>query len=302
VHDPRHPSVTRGPGRTRQAHQTPTVLSIAGSDPSGGAGVQADLKTFSALGAYGAAVLAGLTAQNTQGVLGVRAIPAEFVTEQIDAVCTDLDVQAVKTGMLGSPDVVVAVAEAISRHRIPHVVVDPVMVAASGDRLVSAETVGTIRRELLPVATVITPNLPEAATLAEVATPNAAHDAVDPAELAALGHAMRRHTSSAILVKGGHAGGERAVDVLVGDGYEHVLDEARTATTNTHGTGCTLSSAIAVGLAHGQSLHRAALMAKEYLSAAIAAADDLQIGAGAGPVQHFHAWWRPHSPGGPRRE
>lgn len=275
------------------------MLSIAGSDPSGGAGIQADLKTFSALGAYGAAVLAGLTAQNTRGVLGVHPIPAEFVTEQIDAVCTDLDVRAVKTGMLGSPEVVVAVAEAIRRHRIPHVVVDPVMVAASGDRLVPVETIGAIRRELVPVATVITPNLPEAATLAEVAAPSGAHDTVDRAELAALGHAMRRLTSSTVLVKGGHAGGDRAVDVLIGEGQELVLDEARTATTNTHGTGCTLSSAIAVGLAHGHDLPRAVLMAKEYLSAAIIGADDLQIGAGAGPVQHFHAWWRPHPPGEP---
>lgn len=264
---------------------TPTILTVAGSDPSGGAGIQADLKTFSALGAYGGAVLTALTAQNTRGVTGVLPVPAAFVTEQLDALFADLDVAAVKTGMLGSPDVVEAVADAARRHGIRHLVVDPVMVATSGDRLVDHATVEAIRDRLLPLAGVVTPNLPEAAALLGLpaVAPEEAADAA--AELHAKGPAA--------LVKGGHAAGPDAVDVLADDDGLLELRERRVATANTHGTGCTLSSAIAVGLGHGRPLRDAVRAAKTYLTEALRAADQLHVGTGHGPVHHFHAWWTP---------
>ncbi|WP_116952462.1 bifunctional hydroxymethylpyrimidine kinase/phosphomethylpyrimidine kinase [Jiangella endophytica] len=264
---------------------TPTIITVAGSDPSGGAGIQADLKTFSALGAYGGAVLTALTAQNTRGVTGVLPVPGAFVTEQLDALFTDLDVAAVKTGMLGSPDVVEAVADAARRHGVRNLVVDPVMVATSGDRLVDDATVEAIRDRLLPLASVITPNLPETAALLGVA-------AVAPGE-AADAAAELRAKGPAALVKGGHAAGPDAVDVLADDDGVLELREPRVATTNTHGTGCTLSSAIAVGLGHGRPLRDAVRTAKTYLTDALRAADQLHVGGGHGPVHHFHAWWTP---------
>lgn len=264
---------------------TPTVITVAGSDPSGGAGIQADLKTFSALGAYGGAVITALTAQNTRGVTGVFPIPGAFVADQLDALFADLDVRAVKTGMLGSPDVVEAVADAARRHGVRHLVVDPVMVATSGDRLVDDATVEAIHDRLLPLATVITPNLPEAAALlgrAAVA-PDEAADAADELQF----------RGPAALVKGGHAAGPDAVDVLADDEGVLMLRAPWVDTKNTHGTGCTLSSAIAVGLAHGRPLRDAVLDAKTYLTDALLAADQLHVGAGHGPVHHFHAWWTP---------
>lgn len=263
----------------------PTVLSVAGSDPSGGAGIQADLKTFSALGAYGAAALTALTAQNTRGVSGVFPVSGEFVADQLAALFEDLDVRAMKTGMLGSPEVVDAVVTAVQRYRVRNVVVDPVMVATSGDRLVSDETVAAIRDRLLPVATVITPNAPEAATLL-------GWNDVPAEGLADAAARLRERGVAAAVVKGGHLGGTDAVDVLVDAEGTHEFRETRVATKNTHGTGCTFSSAIAVGLAHGQPLPQAVEQAKRYLTAALQAADSLQVGGGYGPVHHFHALWR----------
>ncbi|WP_166353659.1 bifunctional hydroxymethylpyrimidine kinase/phosphomethylpyrimidine kinase [Phytoactinopolyspora limicola] len=264
----------------------PTVLSVAGSDPSGGAGIQADLKTFSALGAYGAAALTALTAQNTRGVTGVLPVSGEFVADQLAAIFEDLDVRAMKTGMLGGPDVVDAVVEAIERYRVRQVVVDPVMVATSGDRLVSEETVEAIRERLVPLATVITPNLPETAALL-------GWDDVPPDRMAQAGAALREQGAAAVVVKGGHDGGPEAIDVLVDDGGVHELRELRVATKNTHGTGCTFASAIAVGLAFDRPLARAVADAKRYLTDALRAADTLHVGGGYGPVHHFHALWTP---------
>ncbi|WP_026875429.1 bifunctional hydroxymethylpyrimidine kinase/phosphomethylpyrimidine kinase [Jiangella gansuensis] len=264
---------------------TPTVITVAGSDPSGGAGIQADLKTFSALGAYGGAVITALTAQNTRGVSGVFPVPGAFVAEQLAPLFEDLDVRAVKTGMLGGPDVVEAVADAVVRYAVPNVVVDPVMVATSGDRLVDDATVEAIRDRLLPLATVVTPNLPETATLLGRATVTPDDQAAAAADLHALGPAA--------VVKGGHGDGPDAVDVLVDDDGTVELRVPRVRTANTHGTGCTFSSAIAVGLAHGRSLRDAVADAKAYLTEALRAADQLHVGGGHGPVHHFHAWWAP---------
>ncbi|NDL60855.1 bifunctional hydroxymethylpyrimidine kinase/phosphomethylpyrimidine kinase [Phytoactinopolyspora mesophila] len=262
----------------------PIVLSVAGSDPSGGAGIQADLKTFSALGAYGTAALTALTAQNTRGVSGVLPVPGEFVADQLTALFDDLDVRAVKTGMLGGPDVVDAVVGTVRRYGVRHVVVDPVMVATSGDRLVSDETVAAIRERLLPVASVITPNLPEAATLLGI-------DKVTPERMAEAGAALLELGPAAVVVKGGHDDGPEAVDVLVDADGVHELREPRIATKNTHGTGCTFASAIAVGLAFDVPLPQAVADAKRYLTDALRAADSLDVGGGHGPVHHFHAAW-----------
>lgn len=261
--------------------RTPTVLSVAGSDPSGGAGVQADLKTFTALGVYGGAVLTALTAQSTRGVTGVHRVPEDFVTAQLDAVLADLDVRAVKTGMLGTADVVEAVAAAVERHRVPALVVDPVMVATSGDRLVDDATVAAIAARLLPLATVVTPNLPETAVLTGGRAPT------DEAAMAAAGRTLVAAGARAVLVKGGHLTGAEAVDLLVTrEGIER-LAAPRVRTRNTHGTGCTLSSAIAARLALGDDLHAAVVFAKAYLTEAVAAGADLEVGGGAGPVDHL---------------
>jgi hydroxymethylpyrimidine/phosphomethylpyrimidine kinase len=262
----------------------PIVISVAGSDPSGGAGIQADLKTFSALGAYGGAVLTALTAQSTCGVSGVMPVPASFVADQLVAVLDDLRVDAVKVGMLGSAEVVDVLVDVLGRHRVPHVVLDPVMVATSGDRLVDDATVAALRERLLPMATVVTPNLPEAATL--LGEPR-----VDEADMARAALRLRELGPAAVLVKGGHLAGPQSPDVLADLEGTLLVQGARVATRNTHGTGCTLSSAIAVGLAHGQPLRAAVRTAKAYLGSALAAADALAVGHGNGPVHHFHSWW-----------
>jgi hydroxymethylpyrimidine/phosphomethylpyrimidine kinase len=269
---------------------TAIAVTIAGSDSGGGAGIQADLKTFSALGVYGASVITALTAQNTRGVQAIHDVPAAFVTAQIDSVFSDLAVGAVKIGMLSRPDIIAAVADGLARHAqgIP-VVLDPVMVATSGDRLIAEEAVAVLRERLLPQADLITPNLPEAAVLLGEDGPMDEAAAEDHARrLLALG-------ARAVLVKGGHGTGPDSVDHLVtGDGAGHRLAAARIATRNTHGTGCTLSAAIAAGLSRGLPLVEAVTAAKDYLTAALAAADRLTIGRGEGhgPVHHFHAVWR----------
>jgi hydroxymethylpyrimidine/phosphomethylpyrimidine kinase len=266
---------------------TPIAVTIAGSDSGGGAGIQADLKTFSALGVYGASVVTALTAQNTRGVQAIQDVPAEFVARQIESVFTDLAVGAVKIGMLSRPDTIAAVADGLERHAqgIP-VVLDPVMVATSGDRLIAADAVAVLRERLLPRATLITPNLPEAAVLLGDEGPVDEARALDQARrLLALG-------ARAVLVKGGHGTGPESVDHLVtGAGEERRLAAPRVATRNTHGTGCTLSAAIAAGLARGLPLAQAVAAAKDYLTAALGAADRLSIGHGHGPVHHFHALW-----------
>jgi hydroxymethylpyrimidine/phosphomethylpyrimidine kinase len=264
---------------------TPIALTIAGSDTGGGAGIQADLKTFSALGVYGASVLTALTAQNTHGVQGIHDVPPGFIAQQMDSVLSDLAVAAVKIGMLSQPAVIETVAAGLERHAAHQVVLDPVMVAASGDRLLAPEAVETLRRVLLPKAVVVTPNLPEAAAILDepvAADETAMHE--QAVRILALG-------PRAVLVKGGHADGEESVDLLVDDAGVTRFAGPRVATRNTHGTGCTLSSAITAGLAKGMPLREAAAQAKAFMNAAIRASDQLQIGSGHGPVHHFHAWW-----------
>ncbi|HVY00749.1 MAG TPA: bifunctional hydroxymethylpyrimidine kinase/phosphomethylpyrimidine kinase [Pseudorhodoplanes sp.] len=265
---------------------TPIAVTIAGSDSSGGAGVQADLKTFSALGVYGASVIAALTAQNTKGVTAIHDVPAAFITAQIDAVFSDLNVGAVKIGMLSQPAAIRAVADGLDKYRQDKVVLDPVMVAASGDRLLAAEAVEVLRRVLIPRALVITPNLPEAAALLETAV------AQTEAQMQEQGDKLLALGARAVLIKGGHGGGAESVDLLIEPNAVTRLAAARVVTANTHGTGCTLSSAVAAGLARGLALGEAVREAKAYLTAAIGAADALSIGHGAGPVHHFHVWWR----------
>ena len=264
---------------------TAIAVTIAGSDSSGGAGIQADLKTFSALGVYGASVIAALTAQNTHGVQGIHDVPAEFVAKQIDSVFSDLSVGAVKIGMLSQPAVIAAVAEGLQRHQARAVVLDPVMVAASGDRLLAPEAVDTLRRLLLPTASLVTPNLPEAAALLDEAV------AQDEREMIGQAERILHLGVAAVLVKGGHADGPESVDILLDSTGVHRFATPRVVTRNTHGTGCTLSSAIAAGMAKGLPLSEAVAAAKSYVTAGIRAADRLAIGRGHGPVHHFHAIW-----------
>ncbi|MFI8617555.1 bifunctional hydroxymethylpyrimidine kinase/phosphomethylpyrimidine kinase [Acidovorax sp. NPDC077693] len=259
------------------------VLSIAGSDSGGGAGIQADLKTFSALGCYGMTAITAITAQNTCGVTGIHGIPPEMLKAQIDAVVQDIGVDAVKIGMLHSPEVVRVVADAIRTYQLPHVVLDPVMVATSGDRLIAQETVGVLVQELFPLAEVITPNLDEAGWLLgrTIEGVDALQGAVD--DLLALG-------APAALLKGGHLPGDWVVDLLgTRGGVAQRLESARIATHNGHGTGCTLSSAIAAHLALGLPLQQAVERARSYILGAIAAGADVHTGRGHGPLNHGYA-------------
>jgi len=264
---------------------TAIAVTIAGSDSGGGAGIQADLKTFSALGVYGASVITALTAQNTKGVSGIHDAPPDFIAAQIDAVFSDLHVNAVKIGMLSQVSIIAAVAAGLDRHRAKHVVLDPVMVATSGDRLLNPAAVDALRRLLIPHAEVITPNLPEAAALLDTDVADGEAAMRKQAErLMAMG-------AKAVLIKGGHGGGVESVDLLLDAGGVTRLAAPRIETKNTHGTGCTLSSAIAAGLAKGVPLVEAAREAKDYVTGAIAAANRLNVGSGHGPVHHFHRWW-----------
>jgi len=264
---------------------TAIALTIAGSDSSGGAGIQADLKTFSALGVYGASAITALTAQNTQGVEAVLVVPPHFVARQIRVVARDLNIAAVKIGMLATSEIIEAVAGALETLPVVPVVLDPVMVAASGDVLLDEDAIETLRAVLVPRATLITPNLPEAAKLL------GGDEAKDEREMSAQAAALRRLGAKAVLIKGGHAEGPEAIDILLDQDGELRLAAPRVATSNTHGTGCTLSSAIAAELAKGASLRDAVAAAKAYVTAAIADADELRIGQGRGPVHHFHRWW-----------
>jgi hydroxymethylpyrimidine/phosphomethylpyrimidine kinase len=264
---------------------TPIALSIAGSDSGGGAGIQADLKTFSALGVYGASVITALTAQNTKGVSAIHDVPADFIAAQIDAVFSDLAVAAVKIGMVSQRAAIEAIAAGLERWRQSKVVLDPVMIAASGDRLLAPDAVDVLKRVLIPLALVITPNLPEAAALLD------APIAETEAEMRVQGERLLALGPKAVLVKGGHAEGAESVDLLIEPSAVTRLAADRIATRNTHGTGCTLSSAIAAGLAKGLSLAEAVRAAKTYLTDALAAAERIKIGSGHGPVHHFQAWW-----------
>lgn len=265
----------------------PNVLSIAGVDPSGGAGVLADLKTFSALGAYGCGVIAALTAQNTRAVTGIHAVPPEFLRLQLDTLFDDVRIDAVKIGMLATSALIGEVARAIARYAPRFVILDPVMVAKSGDRLLRAEAVAALRGELLPLATLVTPNLPEAGDLLGRALPDDDVSAMHAAarELRALG-------ARNVLLKGGHMRGERLVDLLLAGDRAVELAVQRVATKNTHGTGCTLSSAIAALAPQRADLEAAVRDAQAYVHAAIVASDRLQVGAGHGPLHHFHALWK----------
>ena len=260
----------------------PTALTIAGSDSGGGAGIQADLKTFSALGVYGMSVLTAITAQNTVAVTAVHEIPSEIVAAQIDAVIADIGADVVKTGMLASSELIRIVAAKVREHRLDRLIVDPVMVAKSGDWLLREEAVAALREELLPLALVVTPNLPEAEVL--IGRPVKTLDDMREAgrEIVALG-------ARAALVKGGHLDGD-PVDVLYAEGRMLELPARRIHTKNTHGTGCTYASAIAAYLARGESVEGAVTQAKVYLTAAIEQA--YPIGHGHGPVHHFHRLWQ----------
>jgi hydroxymethylpyrimidine/phosphomethylpyrimidine kinase len=264
---------------------TAIALTIAGSDSGGGAGIQADLKTFSALGVYGASVITALTAQNTVGVQGIHDVPPEFIAQQMTSVFSDLAVNAVKIGMLSQPAVISAVAEALSRHANCPIVLDPVMVAASGDRLLNPVAIAALLSELVPMATVITPNLPEAAALLGLAVA----DSEDVMQR--QGEDLLSRGAKAVLMKGGHGSGPESIDLLVTPSGVQRFSHRRIVSRNSHGTGCTLSSAITAEMAKGAALADAVARAKVYISAAIEASDQLSIGRGHGPVHHFHRWW-----------
>jgi hydroxymethylpyrimidine/phosphomethylpyrimidine kinase len=264
---------------------TPIAVTIAGSDSGGGAGIQADLKTFSALGAYGASVITALTAQNTKGVTAIHDVPAAFVAAQIDAVFSDLDVKAVKIGMVSQRGVIATIAEGLERWRQTNVVLDPVMIATSGDKLLAPDAVEVLKGVLFPRALIVTPNLPEAAALLDGPI------AENETEMQAQGERLLALGPRAVLMKGGHGYGPESVDLLITPTAFARLAADRIATRNTHGTGCTLTSAIAAGLAKGLDLAEAVRAAKAYVTAALAASERIRIGSGHGPVHHFHAWW-----------
>lgn len=265
--------------------KTAIGLTIAGSDSSGGAGIQADIKTFSALGVYGASAITALTAQNTRGVDEVMAVPPEFVLAQMRAVARDLSVGAIKIGMLATGEIVDAVATGLDEFPDVPVVLDPVMVATSGDLLLDEDAVGLLREKLVPRATIITPNLAEGAALLGEPLESREQMLEGRAErLLALG-------PDAVLLTGGESMAETALDIFASpDGIQRI-EAPRHETANTHGTGCTLSSAIAAELAKGECMDRAVKLAKVYVTASVIAADEIHVGQGRGPVHHFHAMW-----------
>jgi hydroxymethylpyrimidine/phosphomethylpyrimidine kinase len=264
---------------------TPVALTIAGSDSSGGAGIQADLKTFAALSVYGASVITALTAQNTRGVSAIHPVPAEFVIAQLDAVFGDLAIGAVKTGMLGDRATIEAIVAAFRRWSPPFAVIDPVMVATSGERLLPADAVDALRTKLIPLAAIITPNLPEAAVL--LSEPLATSDAA----IESQGRRLLSLGCGSVLIKGGHGHGSESIDYLISATSTVPLAAPRLTTRNTHGTGCSLSSAIAAGLAKGEDMETAVRNAKSFIGDAIAAADRFAVGHGHGPVHHFHRYY-----------
>ncbi|AHF76246.1 Bifunctional hydroxy-methylpyrimidine kinase/ hydroxy-phosphomethylpyrimidine kinase [Sodalis praecaptivus] len=261
------------------------ALSIAGTDPSGGAGIQADLKTFSALGAYGTTVVTSLVAQNTRGVQSVYPIDAAFVAEQMESVLSDVRIDSAKIGMLGQASVIRAVAAKLQKYPIPWLVLDTVMVAKSGDALLDEDAVTSLRDILLPLASIITPNLPEAAVLLGCAP------AVDEHQMRQQGRALLALGCQAVVMKGGHLAGGASPDWLISPEYELRFDSARVATRHTHGTGCTLSAALAALRPRYDDWPQTLRAAKAWLQQALLHADDLRVGQGIGPVHHFHEWW-----------
>jgi hydroxymethylpyrimidine/phosphomethylpyrimidine kinase len=264
----------------------PIALTIAGSDSSGGAGIQADLKTFAALGVYGASVITALTAQNTRRVAAIHAVPGAFITAQLDAVFDDLDIKAIKIGMIGTAEAVNAVADKMAALRGIPIILDPVMVATSGDALLESGAEQALRERLIPLAGLITPNLHETARLL-----GDEQVAADEQQMRDRAAALLELGAKAVLIKGGHGEGAEAVDILATGDAVIRLTAPRIATGNTHGTGCTLSSAIAAGLAKGASMEDTCTRAKAYLTGALTAADALNVGQGAGPVHHFFDLW-----------
>ncbi len=261
----------------------PNILSIAGSDPSGGAGIQADIKSISANGGYAMAAITALTAQNTRGVQAVQLMMPDIITAQIAAIRDDIRIDAVKIGMLGNAAIIGAVADVLADLNAP-IVLDPVMVAKGGDRLLAAEAVDALRRLLLPLAALITPNLPEAADLL------GCKEARDTGEMAEHAERLMDLGAQAVLLKGGHLGGADSPDLLMRSGGPEWLHSVRVDSPNTHGTGCTLSSAIAAHLGAGLTLLDAVHRGKVYVTGAITDAHRLSVGHGHGPTHHFHRW------------
>ena len=264
---------------------TATALTIAGSDSGGGAGIQADIKTFSALGVYATSVIIAVTAQNTHAVIAVHSVPPEIVAAQIKAVLDDIDVHVVKIGMLANPEIIAAVAEALANFK-GHIVLDPVMVTKSGAALLDETAVSALLQHLVPRADLLTPNLPEAAKLLGCPLASSIEETLSQ------GHALCALGAAAVLMKGGHARGDICTDILVTPKNTWHFPAPRIATRNTHGTGCTLSSAIAAELAKGATMFNAVSRAHRWLHGAIVAADHLNIGKGHGPVHHFYEQWR----------
>lgn len=261
---------------------TPIVLTIAGSDSGGGAGIQADIKAISATGGYACSVITAITSQNTLGVSAIHPIPLEHIESQLDAVFTDLNIVAVKVGMLADSEIIKVVADKIRQYQPKHLVVDPVMVATSGDLLLETNAISTLKQELLPLADLISPNLPEGAALIGGAVPQ------DEDQMGAMISELRALGAKAVLLKGGHLEkDDNSNDLLIMAESSELISAKRVATKNTHGTGCTLSSAIASYLAQGNRLHKAVYLGKQYISQAIANADKLEVGQGHGPVHHF---------------
>lgn len=264
-------------------HSHPIALSIAGSDSGGGAGIQADIKTFSALGVYAASVITAVTAQNTRSVSHIELLSAESIRAQIQAVMQDIKPQAIKIGMLGDAPIIHAVADALAEFAPLPLVLDPVMVAKSGDTLLNQQAISALKSRLIPLASLITPNLPEAAVLL-------GRDSVSSGDEEAA-KALLELGCQAVLLKGGHGSGDTLSDLLLDAQGKQTFSSPRLPTKNTHGTGCTFSAAIAAGLAKGLPLADSVAQAHRYLAAAIAQADNLNIGSGHGPVHHFHHYW-----------
>ncbi|MFV0505645.1 MAG: bifunctional hydroxymethylpyrimidine kinase/phosphomethylpyrimidine kinase [Bacteroidales bacterium] len=263
------------------------VLTIAGSDPSGGAGIQADLKTMSACGCFGMSAITAVVDENTVGVYGVHPIPLSFVIGQISSVLDDIGTDAIKIGMLHSSELILGIKNILTLHKVRNIVLDPVMFATSGDSLLMDEAVLTLQRELMPIARVITPNIPEAEILS-------GQEIKCQADLIEAVRAMTRDIRASILLKAGHLTGDELIDVFYNAETDEIIElkSRRIATQNTHGTGCTLSSAIASFLAKDLDLNNAVRSAKEYINEAIAKGAKYQIGRGHGPVHHFHAFWK----------
>lgn len=266
-------------------NSVPQVLTVAGSDSGGGAGIQADLKTFSALGCYGASVITALTAQNTLGVRAVQACDADFVTAQLDAVLSDIRIDAMKFGMLANASIVGACASALQRYTVPFVVLDTVMLSKNGHALLDPDAVSAMRELLLPQVDLITPNLPEAAALLGCAV------AEDMTAMLAQAEALRELGAKAVLMKGGHLVGSQCPDILLDDAGARVFHAERIPTTHTHGTGCTLSAALTALRPQRPDWDHCVEEAKAWLGEALKAASRLNVGQGIGPVHHFHAWW-----------